>query len=121
MWKLSLPHDNGRLDELSTALTYKNGSPKYTLLPGELDEIEKIYDFYHANRGLPHIFLEGEKISVATKDALKACYSEVQENGRLSDLRSRLFLNSKKCPLCGMYTYITLKSQQKFFLLLTRQ
>lgn len=102
MWKLSLPDDNRRLDELSTALTYKNGSPKYTLLPGEQAEIEKIYDFYHENRGLPHKFLEGEMISDNTKAALKACYAEVQENGRLSDLRARLFLNAKKCPLCGI-------------------
>ncbi|EHN8814398.1 MULTISPECIES: HNH endonuclease [Enterobacteriaceae] len=102
MWKLSLPDDNGRLDELSTALTYKNGSPKYTLLQGEQDELEQIYDFYHENRGLPHIFLEGERISAGTKDALKACYAEVQEKGRLSDLRARLFLNAKKCPLCGI-------------------
>lgn len=102
MWKLSLPDDNERLDELSTALTYKNGLPKYTLLQGEQREIERIYDFYHANRGLPHIFLEGERISSVTKDALKACYAEVQENGRLSGLRARLFLSAKKCPLCGI-------------------
>ncbi|CAI1656500.1 Uncharacterised protein [Serratia quinivorans] len=102
MWTLTLPDDSNRKEEIITALTYKSGEAKYQLIEGELDIIDGIYDIYHENKGLPCESLKGDGLSEETKQALKDAYSEVQESGRLSDLRSRLFLSAKKCPLCGI-------------------
>lgn len=102
MWSLTLPDDSNRKKEIITALTYKSGEAKYQLIEGELDIIDNIYSVYHENKGLPSESLKGEGLSDATKQALKDAYAEVQESGRLSDLRSRLFLSAKKCPLCGI-------------------
>ncbi|MFQ6255985.1 HNH endonuclease signature motif containing protein [Yersinia enterocolitica] len=102
MWKLTLPDDSNRREEITTALTYKNGISKYELTEGELDIIDDIYTLYHENRGMPCDELKGEGVSDATKQAMKDAYAEVQGSGRLSSLRSRLFLSAKKCPMCGI-------------------
>ncbi|MEX2952158.1 HNH endonuclease [Serratia fonticola] len=102
MWKLPLPDDSERMNELSLALTYKNGDPKYILSEAEKDKIEGIYALYHQRKAVPCDELLGAEMSTDTKDALKSAYSEVQQAGRLSTLRSTIFLSAKKCPLCGI-------------------
>ena len=102
MWTLPLPDDADRMSELLTALTYKNGNPKYALTQDEKDKIESIYTLYHDRKATPCIEFLAEEISDETKNAIKTAYSEVQINGRLSTLRSRILLSSKKCPLCGI-------------------
>lgn len=102
MWKITLPDDSDRRTEITTALTFKSGLAKYTLKEGELDVIDGLYTLYHEQKGLPCVELEGATISADTKLALKKAYLEVQDSGRLANLRSRLFLSAKKCPLCGI-------------------
>lgn len=102
MWNLPLPDDSNSIEELTTALTYKTGVPKYSLLEGEVEIIQELYSLYHLQKGAPCRELLGVGLSDASKDALKNAYSEVQNSGRLSNLRSRLFLSAKKCPLCGI-------------------
>lgn len=102
MVRLNLPTRDGALDELLTALTYANGNPKYAITERELQQIEALYNEYENRRGVANETLSGSHLSQALKKAVLDGYSEVQEGRRLADLRSRLLLNAKLCPCCGI-------------------
>ncbi|WP_454801425.1 HNH endonuclease [Mucilaginibacter phyllosphaerae] len=102
MWKLPLPDYSTALDELETALTYKNGKPKYSLMPAEHLAIKMIYRDYEALRGVSNVALKSNVLIGNTLDALVVAYNEVQKNGRLSALRGRLLLATNRCPCCGL-------------------
>lgn len=102
MWTVNIPDDSQRNQELITALTYRNNTLKYQLSAEEINKINEIYDEYHASKGIHTERMLGADLSEETKNAIKAAYSEVQISGRLSLLRSTLFLSAIKCPLCGI-------------------
>ena len=73
----------------------------------ELEAIHQIYDFYDILEGQPHTALnldEGAPCEQAIHDA----YDEVQQGGRLSDLRNILLASVTECPYCGYAEATTL-------------
>lgn len=103
MWKLPLPQHDNPLNELETALTYKTGIPKYALSAQEINNIEEIYARYEELHGKSHNdLLANGVLSAQTLEAIYNGYSEVQENNRLNELRSRLMLAADRCPCCSI-------------------
>jgi 5-methylcytosine-specific restriction endonuclease McrA len=102
MWKVNLPSDTKALDQVKTALTYQDKTAKYSLTADEYVALGKIYKRYHALGGIAHDDLKGDGFSDATKAAIYNAYSEIQEAGRLKDLRSSLLLSTNYCPCCGI-------------------
>ncbi|WP_289054309.1 HNH endonuclease [Carboxylicivirga marina] len=102
MWNLPTPSNSNVIEELNTALTYKNGKPKHALTKAETSEIEALYEFYDYISGVANNVLKGENINFESRKAIYNAYSEVQEGHRLEELRSRLLLAVDKCPYCGI-------------------
>lgn len=102
MWKLDLPDNTEAMTDLSTALTYATGIPKYELTIDEKVIIKNIYQGYESLHGSYDLSLIGTALSNETNDAIYNAYGEVQEAKRLKDLRSRLMLNATRCPCCGI-------------------
>lgn len=102
MWKVDLPCDKNALEEVRTALTYKDGTPKHTLTPDEYTSLKELYEKYHDLLGIAHEELKGAEFSASTKAAIHDAYTEIQENGRLKSLRSALLLSTNYCPCCGI-------------------
>ena len=103
MWKLPLPCNQNCIEELQTALTYKNGTPKYALTAQDIINIQSIYRRYDELRGRAHEdLIAADLLSDLTRDAIHDGYSEVQENARLKKMRSKLMLAADRCPCCGI-------------------
>ena len=102
MWKLPLPDYSNSLSHLITALTYKSGEAKHELTLDEQKLITDLYQKYERLKGKASDTLKGLSLSNVTKQAIQDGYNEVQEAGRLSELRSDLMLAAKRCPFCGI-------------------
>jgi len=102
MWKLQLPDNTNSMTDLITALTYVNGTSKHALTEDEKDIIKGLYLEYESLHGTYSLNLIGDTLSNETNNAIHDGYSEVQEEGRLKDLRSRLMLQANRCPCCGI-------------------
>lgn len=102
MWSIEIPNVDDCLNEIDIALTYVDGSKKYVLDAIEKESISKIYTLYDSLKGRPHIGLAGGDISDETKKAFLEGYKEIQQNGRLAYLRSKLLLSASRCPNCGI-------------------
>ncbi|TNF01146.1 MAG: HNH endonuclease [Bacteroidetes bacterium] len=105
MWTLPLPCNQNAISELETALTYKNGNPKYALSEQDKAVVSEIYEEYERIEGKPsEMFKAQGALSQETKDAIHDGYDEIQEKNRLSELRSRLLGAANKCPCCSIDT-----------------
>ncbi len=102
MWKINLPNDDNSLDDLKSALTYKNSLVKYELTESEQSEIIYIYSKYDITQGVVDESFKGVNIRVESKQALYKAYDEVQEGRRLENLRSLLLSAANRCPFCGI-------------------
>lgn len=102
MWSLRLPDNDNKIDIIRTALTYTNGTPKYTLSVAEYQIIESVYNRYEELNGRAHADLLAPTLSDATKSALHDSYGEVQERKRLENYRSELLLSAERCPCCSI-------------------
>ncbi len=104
MWTLKLPDNSDAMTNIDSAFNYVNGTAKYNVSVTEKKEINKLYDQYEELKGKADDNLKGEALGKYLLHALENSYDEVQEKGRLKDLRNRLFLNAGKCPCCGILT-----------------
>lgn len=102
MRKIKSPDCKLALSELTTALTYKNNTPKYKLNSQEEKIISSIYTQYENTKGFPHDNFKSNALQHLTNNALHDAYSETQEGGRLYDLRSRILVSVTRCPFCGI-------------------
>lgn len=102
MWSLTLPDNENRREIIRTALTYKNGTPKYELTEDEYNTIESVYERYEELNGKVHTDLLAPTLSDTTKSALHDAYVEVQEKNRLESYRSKLLLSAERCPCCSI-------------------
>jgi len=102
MWKLNLPDNADARDNITRAFTYVNGNIKFAISAAEFDQVENLYNRYEEVSGLPHADLLATGLRQDLREALHTAYGEVQDKGRLKDLRSRLFLNAERCPCCGI-------------------
>jgi hypothetical protein len=102
MRNLTLPNNIDAIIELTTALTYQNGSPKHLLNSKELNDIKAIYKTYEHSSGVASKSLKALHFSSKTLEAIHDAYDEVQSTKRLKSLRSRLLLNVNRCPCCGI-------------------
>lgn len=104
MWTLPLPDYTNALKELEIALTYVNGIPKHALTDEEKTLIQALYNRYETLQGKHEESFKNNTLLDATKNAIENGFSEVQEKGRLKELRSRLMLAADRCPCCGIET-----------------
>ena len=104
MWTLKLPDNSDALTNIDTSFTLVNGTAKYTVTAKEKKQIQNLYERYEELKGKAHGDLTGAALGEYLLDALEDSYDQVQEKGRLKDLRNRLFLNAGKCPCCGILT-----------------
>lgn len=102
MRKINLPDSKTALEDLKTALTYKNGDAKYTLTDEELKIINDLYKNYDILKGVANKDFKSINLKLETNNAIYNAYSEVQEKNRLEDLRSRILLSINRCPFCGI-------------------
>ena len=102
MWSLPLPDNENSREIITTALTYKNGDPKYQLTEEEYEVIISIYERYEELTGKVHGDLLADTLSDETNQAIHDGYNEVQENKRLTDYRSALLLSADRCPCCSI-------------------
>lgn len=101
MWKLNTPDIADASRELKTALTEGDGTRVHTITSSQLHGLLNLYARYDARGGQPFRSLLGTRFAEAFRTALHGAYDEVQEGGRLSNLRSRLKVAARKCPYCG--------------------
>jgi hypothetical protein len=102
MWKLSLPSFDDAEDNIITAFTLKGGRMKYAISPDEINDMLSFYASYEKAKGTANASLDCKGLADDFLKALKSAYSEVQEAGRLTALRDRIFINAKTCPCCGI-------------------
>lgn len=100
MWKLPKPNVADAGNQLDTALGADN-KEAFVLGAPEREAIIALYEAYDANLGRPDPVLLGSDLREACKAAVHAAYSQIQESGRLSGLRSELKLGASECPYCG--------------------
>ncbi|MFA4951370.1 HNH endonuclease [Brevundimonas sp.] len=101
MWTLPQPTVDDASDDLTAALTLRDGTSVYPLSPQERAAVFAVYQAYDALGGQPGDGLVPPALSDATRTALETAYGQVQINGRLAALRDRLLLSVNVCPLCG--------------------
>jgi len=102
MWKLNSPTVDTVEQDLLGAVTYKIERPAiYEPTRQELNAVNTLYRAYDANQGRPIERLKGTELGDEFREVIKNAYGEIQENGRLKDLRDRLKLAPAHCPLCG--------------------
>lgn len=101
MWKLNLPDNMNAISEIDTAFTYVNGKSKFSITSLERNQVKIIYELYEKRKGIGNISLLGSSLRPELLDAMVEAYNEVQQAGRLKNLRNRLMLNIK-CPSCGI-------------------
>lgn len=102
MRKIKFPDCTFVLKELTTALTYKNDTPKYKLDTQEEEIISSIYEEYKKSKGAPNDNFKSIVLKEDTNNALHDAYDETQEGRRLYELRSRILISVTRCPLCGI-------------------
>lgn len=103
MWTLLPPDGIDEQEIINTALTYKNGEPKYRLSNAEKKQIVNIYARYDQLEGKEHDDLKGfDVLSQESLQVMRDAYGEVQAQGRLSDYRSKLLLSAQRCPCCSI-------------------
>jgi len=102
MKKLNLPVNNKAIDELKQAFNYQDGSPKYIITDDEIEIIRTLYNKYEVLKGLPSDDFKSINLTPQINDSILSSYQEIQEKGRLKDLRSRLLLATTRCPFCGI-------------------
>lgn len=100
MRKVNLPNNDNALEDLKTALTYKNGDAKYSLSAQELETLDALYKKYDDLKGFADDDFKSINLSDATNNAIHDAYDEVQEKKRLQDLRSRILMSVDRCPYC---------------------
>jgi hypothetical protein len=100
MWRLKAPHARQAQREVVTALT-SNGRLVHPLPIARRQAIASLYAQYDRRRGRPDPTLKGVGFPQAFLAAMHDAYDQVQESGRLSQLRTRLKLGATKCPYCG--------------------
>lgn len=102
MRKLELPEKTNCLEHINIAFKYANGLSKYNIDEREQLIINEIYDIYDTLKGLPNDAFKSNLLSSYLNDALENSYNEIQEKGRLNDLRETLLLSVHRCPYCGI-------------------
>ena len=103
MWKLNSPDTTQAARELLRGLLRLDGKPvSHKPTAAQRNGVRKLYNRYDAALGAPSPTLKGVRFAKAFRDAVKAAYNEVQEDGRLSDLRARLKNVQGQCPYCGI-------------------
>lgn len=102
MRKIDLPDNKTAIEELKTALTYKNGVAKYTLSKKEIVIINALYDKYDKLKGVADEDFKSINLVSDTNEAIYSAYNEVQEKNRLELLRSRILLSINRCPYCSI-------------------
>lgn len=102
MRKIKAPNNKIAIEELKTALKYKNNTYKYILEPEEEIIINEIYKEYDKTNGAPSDRFKSNLLTKTTNKALHDAFDETQEGRRLESLRSRILLSVTRCPLCGI-------------------
>jgi hypothetical protein len=102
MRTIKAPDYTTALEELKTALTYKNETFKYKLEADEEKIINAIYEEYEKVKGAPSDNFKSNMLSNPTNKALHDAYDETQDGRRLEELRSRILLSVTRCPFCGI-------------------
>lgn len=100
MWTLPPPDVFDVDTQLTTALTYANGTPVYTLSPVERAAVLAVYEAYDALLGQPDPSLTPTAL-VACREHIREGYNQVQVGGRLARLRASLLAATDVCPYCG--------------------
>lgn len=101
MWKLPAPNVDTASEELTTALTYANGTPVFALSAAQRQSVLELYETYTQRFGVPSEDLVAEELGENLLEAVKGAYDEVQEGRRLAALRDRLKVATRLCPYCG--------------------
>lgn len=101
MWKLPTPATDNVDADLDTALTYVDGTSVYPITVTEKRRVRAIYLKYDRKFGRSSTALKAAHLGNPLLNAIKHAYGQVQEGGRLIDLRSRLKKVTSICPYCG--------------------
>jgi hypothetical protein len=98
---ISPPPDVDDVDaQLTTALTYVNGTAVYVLSSVERAAVLAVYRAYDALLGQPDSSLTPVELA-ACREYIKGGYNQVQIGGRLAALRASLLVSTDVCPYCG--------------------
>ena len=74
----------------------------YLVSDAELDAVIRLYDAYDAARGAPDELLKGLELDQALRVAIKDAYDLTQVGRRLASIRTNLFKDVERCPICGI-------------------
>jgi hypothetical protein len=100
VWTLPLPDIAEADAHLTTALTYANGQPVYSLSDAERVAVHAVYHTYNALLGQPGSGLMPDALA-ACRQHIRDGYNQVQIGGRLAALRATLLSSTDTCPYCG--------------------
>lgn len=100
MWTLPQTDVTDVDEQLTTALTYANGTPIYSLSPAEREAVRAVYQAYDAMLGQPDPSLMPPELA-ACRSHIRDGYGQVQIGGRLAGLRASLLASTDVCPYCG--------------------
>lgn len=102
MRKVNRPNNTNAINDLKTALTYKDGTAKYILKITEIETIKHLYEKYEDLKGVANDDFKSINLTPTTNHAIYNAYSEIQEKNRLEKLRARILLSVERCPYCGI-------------------
>lgn len=102
MQNITLPHRDTALAEAKEALRPTVHGNGHDLSDDESEQLSAVYDVYDNGLGRPQAVLEATSLGGALEQLIHDAYGQVQENRRLSDLRSRLKQAAVRCPYCGI-------------------
>ena len=99
MWNLERPDIADVRGHLDTVFPAVPAPPIAS--NADKDALISLYGDYETAHGHPEPGLLGNGLSVQLRQAVHDAYSEVQEKGKLSALRTALKLIAEECPYCG--------------------
>src|SRR5688572_29911717 len=102
MWSLPPPSIAGVIDDLTVAVTKRNGTPLYPITPAERASVQALYTLYEGNLGRAHPDLGGRLIGDGLKNVIHAAYDMTQKRRRLKHIRAALMVKPDTCPYCGI-------------------
>lgn len=98
MWALEKPSLDDANQDLDKAFPHGN----IPQVDNDRDEIKRIYKLYEDNNGKKDNEYKGSRCNKITTTKIKNAYAKTYDGNDLAYIRSELFLDIDKCPICSI-------------------
>lgn len=104
MRNLPVPSRNECKDHLVKSIyTYNYKGPRgHELTEEDIKSVIALYNLYDQKLGVATDELKAATLAESLKETIKTAYGKTYEGGALHSIRTALFANVDKCPICGI-------------------